>query len=104
MAATVTKVFSFKPGYGGVKEAMFRVTLDSSYPTGGYSMSEISNRMTGTIEQVILPPCVSGYVPEYDYANNRLKMLGKAVSNGLTELDAGTNLSSVTIRFSVRAK
>lgn len=94
MAATKklrTSVPNFKVG-------VVDVTLDSSYPTGGYLLSPADFGFSSEIE-VMLTQSASGYDYEFDYNASKLKAYRVNVTGAqLGEVPAATNLSAVTVR------
>jgi hypothetical protein len=69
------------------------ITFDSSYPTGGESLTAAS---LGFAEMIVVQfgGGTYNYKPEYDYANS------KVVLNGaFGEVDNASDQSSVTVRF-----
>jgi len=76
------------------------VTLDNSYPTGGY---QITPEQLGLREILhVEAGMAGGYAFEWDYANSKLKVMRfdyDASGDGpAIEVPAGTNLSGVTVR------
>lgn len=96
MAATVTKIVSGPPQFGLVD-----VTLDNSYPTGGYPITAAQlgfNRILGVI--VMSHP--SGYTFEYDAANNKLKAYRvNTTAAALSEVPNATSLTGINVHLLV---
>jgi hypothetical protein len=96
MAATVTVDAVQYEGFNRVTRS--RVTLDSSYPTGGYTITP--NQLgLGAIDFVLVADRL-GYTFDWDYANNKLLVYqgdntNAAAAPGIQVANA-TNLSAVT--------
>lgn len=78
-----------------------RLTMDTDYATGGYSLTA-ANLGLSSIDQAIIPPA-SGFVFEYDYTNAKVKAFmgdNDGVADGaLTEVTTGLNaLDTVATR------
>lgn len=88
-------------------EKLWTVTLDSSYPTGGYAVTNKSFGLTNLYGiGFVSGQCASGYVLEYvrtsNLAGNFLAYAtGTASGDALNQVASGTNLSAVT--FTVRS-
>lgn len=84
------------------------VTLDASYPTGGYtsfSSSLAAKIGLGKSIVAILPAgnC-GGYVPSWDATNDTLQIYWGAAGQGAnTEVTNATDLSAVTVQLLVLA-
>lgn len=81
------------------------ITFDSSYATGGETLSASNCGLSSKVE-FFSATNASGYIFEYDYANGKLKAYypsksGTITSPGLpgAEVAASTDLSAVTCRF-----
>lgn len=81
------------------------ITFDSSYATGGETLSASACGFPSKVE-FIQATNSAGYIFEYDYTNGKLKAYytsksGTITSPGLPgpEVAASTDLSSVTCRF-----
>lgn len=75
------------------------IAFDSSYPTGGEAVT--SNALgLGTILMAFSPGTTSGYVFQWDNANNKLLAYygdnNNAADGPLIEVPAATDLSSLT--------
>lgn len=68
MALTLTRVRGTI--FGGERVSVYDVDFDSSYPTGGESLTAADLGLR-SIELVLASP-KSGYVFEYDYANSKI--------------------------------
>lgn len=72
--------------------------FDTSYPTGGESISDIFNNFVKLSVLLIAPQ--SGYVFETDYTNKKVKVMyanyPAAAAGALIEVPNGTNLSALT--------
>jgi hypothetical protein len=78
--------------FGSVRCRCVTATMDSSYPTGGESLTavELGFPVGSTILLVLATPA-SGYLPEYDYTNNKLKVLTPIKSYAVTHDAASIN-------------
>jgi hypothetical protein len=94
MAITVAKRVGSK-----LQEVVADITLDSSYPTGGYLLQPGDVGLSLSIELLASHPA-GGYAFEYDQPTSKLKVyrIGAALSNPLSEVPAATNLSAVKVR------
>lgn len=97
MAATVSEV-SLPQVWGGVQVRIYEVAFDSSYPTGGESLTPAMFGLN-TIDFLLAEPA-GGYTFEFDHANSKLiarqgdnDNLGDAPS---VEVANTTDLSAVT--------
>lgn len=99
MAATLAVVKRFQARQGQPRRALFDVTLDASYPAGGYAITATQFGFKG-IWMVNPNPVVAGYAFQWDVTNGKLKAYwtGAAVSAVLAEVTATTNLSTVVVR------
>lgn len=94
MAAT-KKLRSSVPNF---KVGVVDVTLDASYPTGGYPLAPSDFGFSTSIE-VVLTQAASGYEYEYNYATSKLVAYRQNATTGaLVEVAAAVNLSAVTVR------
>ena len=97
MAATVSEV-SLPQVWGGVQVRIYEVAFDSSYPTGGESLTPAMFGLN-TIDFLLAEPA-GGYTFEYDHANSKLiARVGDndAVADGPgVQVANATNLSTVT--------
>jgi hypothetical protein len=95
MAATATVEQTISLG-GTAKLYTGTIALDASYPSGGEALDVSSNER---LDIVIAGPN-SGYVFEWDAANQKLKAMYADYSNGsdgvLIEVPDTTDLSAVT--------
>lgn len=101
MALTVTSLEKAK--LSRLRLNVVRVTFDSSYPTGGESLTAAQlglNKVT-----VVIPLTASGYVGEYDLTNSKLKAFygdnNNASDGPLVEVANTTDLSAVTMNLVV---
>lgn len=85
---------------GAQKRVVARYTLDSSYPTGGYSITpnsvglSVINAARATVDS----PSTSEYVAAFDRTNNKVKLFGGAASGvALAEVTAATNVATVVV-------
>lgn len=89
---------------GNLRMAIVKVTMSNSYATGGDTVSFPDDAgIRRVIEAVGFP--ASGYVPEYDATNSKIKVYygdnANASSGPLIEVAALTDLSAVTFTFLV---
>jgi hypothetical protein len=90
---------------GDLRYRVVDVTFDSSYPTGGEASAPSAYGLTDII--CLIPLTASGYTPEYDDTNSKIKMywVDTTVDGAaLAEVANTTNLSAVTVRFFVLGK
>lgn len=77
------------------------VTFDSSYATGGLSLTPAMLGLTSILKLDASP--AGGYVFPYDYTNAKLMALRSGSANGvLVEETATTNLATITTRIWAR--
>lgn len=95
MAATVktrVSVPNFKVGVADI-------TLDSSYPTGGYALSPSAFGFSSWIESA-MTQAVGGFEFEFDFVNQKLKVYRvNTTGAALGEVPAATDLHTVTVRI-----
>jgi len=87
---------------GGRTFDIFAVAFDSSYPTGGESLTA-ANLDLDSIELVLAPPS-GGYVFQYDYTAHKLMAYYgnyDAADGPLIEVPDTTNLSTISTRILV---
>ena len=70
---------------GNIRQTIATINFDSSYPTGGESLTA-RNLALGTVDNLQVFP-KNGYMFEYDYTNSKLKAYHP--TRGITP--AGTN-------------
>jgi hypothetical protein len=70
MAITATLQKSLPKTVGGYKTMFYDVTLDNSYPTGGWSLSASTLKLNSVVFVVAEPK--NGYVFIYDRTNSKL--------------------------------
>lgn len=90
MAATVVQVKRSK--FMNMYAIVADVTLDASYPTGGYQLDPAPFGLT-TFD-FVLPSSNKGYIAEFDHTTG--KMLIHSAST--TQVTNGTSLATVKIR------
>ena len=77
------------------------VTLDASYPTGGYSITPANLGFT-KVKAVIIQSHTGGYVYEYDVANQKLKAYRQTAATGaLAEVPNTTSLTGIVVHLFV---
>lgn len=101
MALTIADAHPQHPrlSLGRVAGRAAKITFDSSYPTGGESLT--AGELGFSELFFVLPsPRASGYVVQYDYANGTLKVyVEEAVAAGgpLVEVANATDLSALVV-------
>lgn len=90
MAASVLQVKRSK--FMNMYAVVGDVTLDASYPTGGYVLTPESFGLT-TFD-FVLPSSNKGYIAEFDHATNKMLIHTGAT----TQVTAATNLATVKVR------
>jgi hypothetical protein len=94
MAATIKVPVSVS----APKMAIANVALDSSYPTGGYTLKP-SDFGSSTAIDFVATQSPAGYDFEFDYVAYKLKAYRvNTTGAALGEVPAATNLSAVTVR------
>lgn len=87
---------------GAVSARFGTLTLDSSYPTGGYAVAKGDFQLSVSLHDVDVS-LGGGYVFDFDRANSKLRVWygdnNNASDGPLIEVPNGTNLASVTARF-----
>ena len=96
MALTFTAVEN-NAQTSGVYKMTVSVTFDTSYPTGGESVTA-ANFGLGTITELRPGGPIGLYIPEWDAANSKIKV--RALGTGL-EAANGLDLSATTFRVEV---
>lgn len=101
MAITIAKVNTDDRNHvvGNRREVVRDVTLDNSYPTGGYALTPATLGVDGALDYIVALPTTTGHVFPYDYANKKLMAFsaGSQVSNA-------TDLSAVVVRVVAQGK
>lgn len=80
------------------------VTLDNSYPSGGYAIPVTSLTSSGDVKAVVVTTNPSGFVFHYDKANGKLHAFetGAALSGVLAEVGNGAaTLNGVVVTLLV---
>lgn len=97
MALTIDQNVSLNVGHR--RGVIVDVDFDSSYPTGGESLTASDLGFAGTVDLLLAEP-QSGYVFEYDRVNSKLLAYygdnNNASDGPLIEVPNTTNLSTVT--------
>jgi hypothetical protein len=105
MAITVTPLGDGVDVLGRRRVLYADITLDASYPTGGYALSAAPFGLKGIIGmQVLGGNTASGpYEAFYNTQTGNLQVFyspgGTSPPAGFVEVPNGTNLSAVTFRF-----
>lgn len=87
--------------FGDRRVVVSKVTLDSSYPTGGESI-DVNDLGLEEAEAVLTSATENGYVPAWDYTNAKLQMFEAGADGAaLDEVGDTTDLSAevVTVVF-----
>jgi len=80
------------------------ITLDSSYPAGGYALTpqQLGFGANGTVWFLDANTVskTGGWLVGYDYTNNKLQVFdgSGAASSAMHEIGAGTSLAGVVVR------
>lgn len=101
MAVSVTRSRVAVPGASKVVHGT--IAFDSSYPTGGEALSKSTIGLGDRLDSIVFEPA-GGYVPVYDYTNEKVKMFmgdnNNAADGPLIEVADTTDLSALTaVRF-----
>lgn len=105
MAATITDEFwreLSRPIHSSVEKymAIYEITLDSSYPTGGEACDFTSLADFASVDLVVPlnSSSANGYVPQWDSTNSKLMMYeAGADAAALDEVANTTDLSAETV-------
>lgn len=107
MSLTVTNVDSFAEDvFGRHRARLVTVGFDADYPTGGESFTPANVGLAEFSLVLVSPDADStpGYVVQYDYAAQKLVVLGvqqdadAATTDPLDEEDAAADLSGLAVR------
>ena len=102
MVLTLTKLR--RTVVGNMRLAIYQVTFDNSYPTGGEALTAADLGLS-SIEIMKTDGGDGGYVPQFDYANNKMLMFEAGADGAaLDEVTATTDLSSVSFRIEVTGR
>jgi len=95
---TLTHSIQKRSTFGNKRVRTVDIAFDSSYPTGGESLT--ASDLGLSVVDLVIPSPKSGYVFEYDYTNSKIKAYYAdydATSDGaLIEVANTTDLSGVT--------
>lgn len=84
--------------FGDQDMVFMRITLDSSYPTGGYQVNASDFGLSSMEGFTVVDTIVDGYVLAVDHLTNKLVVyVSGAAGAVLQQLAAGTDLSSVRL-------
>lgn len=98
MAVTVSIATSRRATIGAWKVGIADVTMDSSYPTGGEALDPTDWGLTsGGQVYAVFCDTASGYVAEYDYTLNKLKVLCSGVTTGGTAAAADSGSGALAV-------
>lgn len=84
---------------GNCRETCVDITLDNSYPTGGYALTPAQLQVDWLLHYVHAMPTTTGHVFAYNYATSKLM----AFSAG-SEVANTTDLSAVVVRVVAHGK
>lgn len=85
-----------------VYKAIIDITLDASYASGGYALSNSSLGMLAKPDMLDFEVRTGdGFVPRWDQANNKLKMFKVGAAGALTECVNTDLTASVVVRAEV---
>lgn len=103
MALTITPVFSHLASLGDRWMNVVKVDLDSSYPSGGYTLKPTDLGFAATVDDEFHVEAISklGYVFWYDHTNQILHAYQQdydlaSADAPLVEVGTGTDLHTVT--------
>lgn len=103
MAATFSYVT--KRSVGSRYEIAGDLTLDNSYPTGGYAVTPALFRHRNTITKIDPTPTVGGYTLLYIPSTLKIKVFRNgAINSPMAEVPATTDLSAEVARIHVTGK
>jgi hypothetical protein len=105
MAAAATIVR--RGASGDLFERIVDVTLDNSYPAGGYPLTpqQLGFGLNGQIVSVMAPASkTGGWETDWDYTNSKLQVFDSsgAANAAMHEVAAATNLTGVVVRLLCR--
>lgn len=92
MAATVLVTDVDVQGNQQVKTV--KVTADTSYPTGGYSITPASLGLAAFTFVNVACPTTTGYIPVFNVSTNKLMLFWGANGAVSTEITAATNVAT----------
>lgn len=84
---------------GNRREVVCDVTLDNSYPTGGYTLTLATLGVDGVTDYVFAFATTTGHTFTYNYATSKLMAW-----NGTTQIANTTDLSAVVVRLVAQGK
>lgn len=84
---------------GNRREVQCDVTLDSSYPTGGYTLTPATLGVDGVTDYIIGFATTTGHTFTYNYATSKLMAW-----NGTTQIANAVDLSAVVVRVIASGK
>lgn len=84
---------------GNRRQVVVDVTLDNSYPTGGYALSLATLGVDGVTDYVIATSTSTGHTFSYNYSTSKLMAF-----NGTTQIANTTDLSAVVVRLIAQGK
>jgi hypothetical protein len=84
---------------GNRREIVVDVTLDNSYPTGGYTLTPTTLGVDGVTDYVFAQATTTGHLPVYNYGTKKLMIFSAG-----TEVANTTDLSAVVLRLIAQGK
>lgn len=84
---------------GNHREKIVDVTLDSSYPTGGYTLTQAQLGIDWKPYFILAVPTTTGHDAVYNYSTGKLMMF-----SGGTQVTNATDLSAVVLRVIAKGK
>lgn len=101
MAVAIAKVNLASTNHviGNRREQTTDITLDNSYPTGGYALTPTQLGVDGVTDFIIAFATNTGHTFTYDYANKKLMAW-----NGTTQIANAVDLSAVVVRVIAHGK
>lgn len=88
---------------GNLRAVVYKVTFDSAYPSGGEDISRITTSNFSTVLQVQPDIMSNGFIPAYDYANDKIIVYVSSTAAGMQEVSTtpGDALSGTATRVLV---
>jgi len=87
---------------GNMRHNRFKITFDSSYPTGGEPLT-VAKMGLKTLSNIVIEPA-SGYVFVYDRTNSKVKAYVTGASSGAVLAEEGDTTNMASVSTYVRAE
>ncbi len=100
MSLTIAKVKHFNVVRDGVREAVFDITCDNSYPAGGYALTAASFGFKGLYFGAPLNS-PGGFVFSFDTVNGKLWAYKVGAAGPMVEVGA-TDINNKVVRVEVK--